>query len=90
MRSVIFVLRGEGAPPLWVEGLGWYGAIAVLAAYLLLSMEVIDQGLVYQLLNVTGAAGIFAISLAKKTWQPVALNVIWALIALVALLRMSF
>jgi hypothetical protein len=39
------------------------------------------------LLNLTGALGIVVIAAAKKVRQPLLLNVFWAIIALVALIR---
>lgn len=69
-----------------IELLGWYGVIAILGAYALLSFSVIKSNtLLYQLLNLTGAIGIVVHSFGKKAYQPGVLNIVWALIALVAL-----
>jgi len=71
--------------------IGWYGVMAILLAYALLSFKVIDSNmLVYQLLNLTGAAGLIAEAAAKKDTQPVALNIVWAAVALVAIIRIVF
>lgn len=68
-----------------IEILGWYGAIAVLLAYALLSFGVINSGdLVYQLLNFTGALGIMLVSLAKGVMQTTVINIVWSLLALAA------
>ena len=65
---------------------GWYGVLAILVAYLLLSLNVLAaKSLAYQLLNLTGAAGIIVEALAKKDAQPAALNAIWAVIAIIAI-----
>lgn len=73
---------------LLVEVVGWYGALAILGAYFLVSFSMIEStGLVYQLLNLTGAIGIIAVSSYKKVWQSVSLNVIWGIIALVAIVQ---
>jgi hypothetical protein len=70
------------------EVAGWYGAIAILAAYLLVSFNVISgNGLLFQLLNLTGAFGIIVIASYKKVRQSVLLNIFWSLIAIVALIR---
>lgn len=70
-----------------VEALGWYGAGAILLAYALVSFRLIAvHGLVYQLLNLTGALGIATISIRKKALQPAVLNVVWAVIAFSALI----
>lgn len=70
-----------------VEYFGWYGTIAILAAFALLSFGVIEaRGVPYQALNATGALGIIAVSLKKKAYQPAALNVAWLAIAIIAIL----
>ncbi len=70
------------------ELIGWLGTLAIITAYALLSFGVITgTGLLYQLLNAAGAGGIVYHSLRKQDYQPAVLNVIWTLIALVALIR---
>jgi len=67
---------------------GWYGTAAVVAAYFLVSFNVLrPTDLIYQLLNATGAFGIVIVSLKKKTYQPGVLNIIWTVIALVAIIN---
>jgi hypothetical protein len=71
------------------EILGWYGTIAILSAYALVSFSVIDPNtFIYQLLNATGAIGIVFISLIKKAYQPATLNIMWAIIGIVALVKL--
>lgn len=73
------------------EIFGWYGTVAIVGAYALVSFSVIQSsGALYQLLNLTGAIGIVAVSLAKKAYQPATLNIIWTVIAAVALLKLLF
>ena len=73
-----------------VELAGWYGAAAILLAYALNSFNVLNSDdLAYQLLNLTGAMGIVAISYAKGVKQPAALNAVWAIIALIAIIHIS-
>lgn len=70
---------------------GWYGTLAILLAFALSSFSLIKStDLVYQLLNLTGALGIVAVSLYKQAYQPAVLNVIWMLIALVAIVKIFF
>lgn len=72
-----------------IEVIGWYGAAAILLGYGLLSFDKISaDSLAYQLLNLTGAAGIVIVSLAKGAQQPAILNIVWAIIALVAIVRL--
>ncbi len=69
------------------EVAGWYGTVAVLLAYGLLSLGVIEsQTIAFQLLNLTGAIGIIIVATYKKVRQVVVLNIIWALLAVYALL----
>lgn len=69
-----------------IQILGWYGVVAILLAYALLSFDIIPaDGVVYQLLNLTGALGIILAAYAKKDMQPVVLNIVWLIIAAVAL-----
>ena len=71
-----------------IEIAGWYGAVAIVLAYALSSFSVItpDTAL-YQILNLTGALGIIIVSFHKKAYQPGTLNIIWAVIALIALIN---
>jgi hypothetical protein len=75
-------------PALAIEGVGWAGAVLILLAYLLLSMgRLTGQSILYQGMNVVGAAG-FAINGWWHGALPSAtLNVIWALIGAWALWR---
>jgi len=66
---------------------GWYGVVAILLAYALISFSVIDSNnLLFQLLNGTGAVGLAIISLRKKAYQPGVLNIVWAVIAVIAMI----
>ena len=69
-----------------IQFLGWYGLVAILAAYFLISFSIISvHSLIYQLLNLTGSVGIAVETYSKKDYQPFWLNLIWAVIALVAI-----
>jgi hypothetical protein len=70
------------------ESVGWYGAVAILAAYALVSFNIISgNGLIFQLLNLTGAIGIIAIASYKKVRQSIVLNIFWGIVAIVAIIR---
>ncbi|TSC56990.1 MAG: hypothetical protein G01um101418_22 [Parcubacteria group bacterium Gr01-1014_18] len=74
-----------------IEIFGWYGTVAIISAYFANSFGYLDAGsLIYQLLNLTGALGIVAISLSKKVYQPMVINIIWAIIAVFALIKILF
>lgn len=70
------------------ESIGWYGTLAVLSAYVLVTFNVIQStGLIFQLLNLTGALGIIVIATYKKVKQTIVLNIFWGMIALIALIN---
>lgn len=74
--------------PQFAEIAGWYGTLAIVLAYVLVSFDVIAaSGVGYQLLNLSGACGIIVIAWYKKVKQSIALNVFWSLIALAALAK---
>ena len=71
-----------------IEILGWYGMVAIVSAYALVSFSFLTpESLWYQLLNGTGAIGIVIISFHKRAYQPAVLNCIWTIIALTAIAR---
>ena len=71
-----------------VELVGWYGVLAILAAFAMNSFAILSsQSFAYQLLNLTGALGIIISSLAKKDYQPVFLNIVWLIVAGIVLIK---
>ena len=67
--------------------LGWIGMILVLNAYVLLSTNKINNGKLYQTLNLF-AALFMAIGLyPKDAWFSFALQVIWGCVAIIALIK---
>ena len=71
-----------------VEILGWAGASLILLAYLLLSAgKVTGHSLVYQAMNVVGAAGFIVNGWWHGAIPSAVLNVIWMLIGTFALWR---
>lgn len=67
---------------------GWYGTIAILLAYALVSFGLVSSdSAAFQLLNLTGAMGIIVIAVNKKVMQSVILNLFWAVVALIALVN---
>lgn len=91
LRRAQWCVPGLGCKPAYamlLELFGWYGVVAILLGYVLVSFNVIQaQSITYQLLNLTGALGIALEAAIKKDFAPVALNTFWFLIALAALLR---
>lgn len=69
--------------------LGWYGVAATIIAYLLVSFLILaPTSIWYQTLNLTGALGVTIETYYRKDYQPFWLNLIWAAIALVALINL--
>ena len=68
---------------------GWIGMSLMLLDYFLLSLNKIDAGKTYQLLNLV-AALLMAIGLfPKNAWFSFTLQVIWAIVAIVALIKIN-
>ncbi len=71
-----------------IEFLGWYGVVATIVAYILVSFLILSPtSLLYQALNFTGAIGVTIETYYRKDYQPFWLNLIWAFIALMAILN---
>ncbi len=68
--------------------LGWIGMVLVLLAYALLSTNKISNGNIYQILNLVAAICMAIGLLPKNAWFSFALQVAWAVIALVAIVKM--
>ena len=71
--------------------LGWYGVVAILLAYALSSFSIIsNQNVWYHILNGTGALGIVIDTYADRDFQPMTLNIVWAIIACIALVKILY
>ncbi len=71
-----------------ISWMGWYGVIATLVAYALVSALVLSAtSFLYQGLNFTGAVGVTIETWVRRDYQPFWLNLVWALIAFIALLN---
>jgi hypothetical protein len=71
-----------------VEGVGWTGALLILAAYALLSAgKVTGRSALYQAMNVVGAAGFVVNGWWHGALPSTTLNVVWMAIGIVTLLR---
>ena len=64
------------------------GAIAILIAFALAQFHVLDvKSRIYLVLNVVGAAILFAVALAESQWGFVMLEVVWAMVSLWSLIQ---
>src|SRR5262245_27355171 len=71
-----------------VDVIGWSGAVLLLVAYALVSGKRLGGASArYQLLNVAGAVLLIVNSACYGAYPSAALNVVWAIVGLVALTR---
>ena len=72
-----------------VEFLGWFGAITVLSGYILFSTGKLPNGPVYQLFNLVGGVAVAVNVAAHHAVPSTIVNGIWAIVAVVVLVRMG-
>lgn len=72
---------------LW-EVAGWAGAVAILSAYLAVSMGWLKAGKGFQTANLLGAVAFIINGTVHGAWPSVVTNVAWFLISSIALFRM--
>lgn len=67
---------------------GWYGSIAIVSGYFLSSFGILRSDMiVYQLINLSGATGLFYLGFHKHIKESMFLNGFWIVIATISLLR---
>ena len=72
-----------------VEVVGWAGALLILLAYVLVTVgRLTGQSLAFQWMNLFGAAGFIINGWWHGALPSTALNIVWMLIATVALWRL--
>jgi hypothetical protein len=73
---------------LLMEVIGWIGSIEVLLAYGLNSYQKIrSDSMVFYVLNLTGGILLIGYSLYKGAFPNAFINIVWVIIALVAILQ---
>ncbi len=71
-----------------LELIGWLGVSLVISAYLLNTLGILgSQALLYLVMNGAGAIGIMVHSYHRRDYQPLVLNMIWLLIAVLGIIR---
>jgi hypothetical protein len=71
-----------------IETVGWYGMVAILVAYMLISFGFLKATQApYQLISGTGSIGILLNASYHRAWPSVALNCLWTLIATIVLIK---
>jgi hypothetical protein len=74
----------------FVDLSGWVAALLILGSYALLSFgKIQSRSPIYQSMNIVGALGFIINCAWNGAWPSVALNVVWAGIAVYALRRNS-
>lgn len=72
-----------------IEILGWVGSVEILLAYGLNSYQKIrSDSAWFYLLNLTGGILLIAYSVYKAAWANMFVNVVWVLIALIAVVKL--
>ncbi|MFC5826555.1 CBU_0592 family membrane protein [Nonomuraea insulae] len=75
---------------LLLAAVGWIGAALLLIGYALVSSARLSgDGTAYQLLNLAGSAGLMVNSAYSAAWPSAGLNLVWAAIGTVALVKLA-
>ena len=87
---MVFAILSEMLRRGTTELIGWLGVIAILAAYVSLNFGFVSpKSLVYLLLNSVGSLCIIVDALRQKDYQPVVLNIVWAAVAVMSIIKIS-
>lgn len=71
-----------------IQTAGWIGTILIVLAYFLVSRQyVTGKSRIYQLMNLFGAVGVGINVFHQAAWPALALQITWAIIAIVSLIR---
>jgi hypothetical protein len=77
-------------PAKLIELMGWVGAIEVLLAYGLISMNKVDsKSLFFQLLNLTGGLLLIVYTVSLKSYASAFVNIVWVLVAIIAIYKIK-
>ena len=75
-------------PAFYINILGWIGSAAVITAYALISLNKLNsRSKLYQGLNLAGSVGLIVNTAYYRAYPSTVVNVVWLLIAAVALVR---
>ncbi len=73
-----------------IQASGWLGTILILVAYYMVSnKKLAADSRAYQILNLVGSIGVGVNVFYQHAWPAVMLEVVWGLIAIVALIRIT-
>ena len=72
----------------FIDIIGWIGAVEVVAAYAMNSYgKMTGDSVLFQILNLTGAIFLIANTWYNKAYPSMVINIIWTVIAIVALIK---
>lgn len=73
---------------IFTQLVGWIGTVLLVAAYFLVSYNKISSSdSRYQLMNLVGAIGVGANVFYQQAWPAFAMQIIWGIIAVIALIK---
>ena len=71
-----------------IQIFGWYGAVAILIAFFLVSFSyILPTSFLYLFLSLSGAVGIALNAFMDKDYPATFLNIIYALVAVLAFIK---
>jgi hypothetical protein len=75
---------------IFIEIIGWIGAVEVIIAYALNSGgKLKSDSVMFQVLNLTGAIFLIANTWYNESFPSMVINIIWTAIAILALIRIK-
>jgi hypothetical protein len=73
-----------------IDTAGWISALLILAGYILVSTgRLTGQSQMFQWMNIAGAGGFVVYAGWHQTWPTMMLNVIWCIIGIATIFRIS-
>jgi FtsH-binding integral membrane protein len=73
---------------LFVEGIGWFGAITAAVLYGMQCLHLITvESPLYIVLTLLAAVGVFCVSVARRAWQPAFVNLAFFVFTLFTILN---
>ena len=73
---------------LFAQSVGWVGTFLIILAYILVSTKKLEgNSPTYQLINLFGALGVGVSVFYQKAWPALALEIVWAIIAIAILMK---
>ncbi len=84
-----FIIQNLGLMEIIIQSVGWVGTFLIVLAYFLLVRykKITEDSRIYQAMNLFGAVGVGINVFYQRAWPVVALQVVWGIIAIVALAK---